>query len=190
MAETERQRGKLLFYALLIALLLLSLVRIITASSAKTFGLELLGLLLLSVLSLLAFVGYSAGWGERVFLAIFSLYLVNLVLLWLFKERLYVVLLIVALIGFFLSFPRAKAAATKPATEPPSVVFYDDKEKKKASAPTVNYFPGKYVASRNSNVYHEPKCEWAKKIEKSRRVWFEDQRAAIEKGYKKHSCVM
>ncbi len=189
MAGTERQRGTLLFYALLIALLLLSLVRIVTASSAKTFGLELLGLLLLSVLSLLAFMGYSSGWGERVFLAIFSLYLVNLVLLWLFKERLYVVLFVVALIGFVLSFPRPKAAA-KPTTEPHSVVFYNDEEKKKTSAPTVNYSPGKYVASKNSNVYHEPKCEWAKKIEKSRRAWFEDQRAAIEKGYKKHSCVL
>jgi len=49
--------------------------------------------------------------------------------------------------------------------------------------------PGKYVASKQSNVYHEPKCDWAKKIAKNRQLWFNTKENAWEKGYKGHSCV-
>jgi hypothetical protein len=49
--------------------------------------------------------------------------------------------------------------------------------------------PGKYVASQRSNIYHEPKCDWAKKIHPSRRVWFASKEDAWEKGYKSHECV-
>ena len=49
--------------------------------------------------------------------------------------------------------------------------------------------PGKYVASARSNIYHAPKCEWAKKINSIRRVWFKSKEAAWEKGYKAHNCV-
>lgn len=61
--------------------------------------------------------------------------------------------------------------------------------KEKAPAVKTTFTPGKYVASKRSNVYHEPKCEWAKKIQKDRQVWFESREEALNKGYKKHSCV-
>ncbi len=51
------------------------------------------------------------------------------------------------------------------------------------------FTPGKYVASKRSNVYHEPRCDWAKKIKKDRRVWFVSREEALNKGYKKHDCV-
>jgi len=61
-----------------------------------------------------------------------------------------------------------------------------EKSVKKAKAV---HNPGKYVASKNSNNYHEPKCEWAKKIAVERRVWFKSKEEAWEKGFKAHSCI-
>ena len=58
-----------------------------------------------------------------------------------------------------------------------------------AKKPAAKHSPGKYVASNMSNVYHEPKCEWAKRIAKNRRVWFKDKREATNKKYRKHACV-
>ena len=49
--------------------------------------------------------------------------------------------------------------------------------------------PGKYIASTGGSVYHEPKCDWAKRIVKKRMVWFNDKRSANRKGYRGHSCV-
>ncbi len=59
----------------------------------------------------------------------------------------------------------------------------------KKSDKSARFNPGKYVASNMSNTYHEPRCEWAKKISANRRVWFKDKQEAQKKGYKKHSCV-
>ena len=56
-------------------------------------------------------------------------------------------------------------------------------------SPTVKFSPGKYVASKFSNNYHEPKCEWAKKISRHHRVWFSSKDEAVKKGYKGHGCV-
>ena len=55
--------------------------------------------------------------------------------------------------------------------------------------PIIKHSPGKYVASKRSNTYHEPRCEWAKKISESHRLWFKAKEQAWEKGYKAHDCV-
>jgi len=51
------------------------------------------------------------------------------------------------------------------------------------------FYPGKFIASSNSDYYHSPKCDWAKKIVQSRRVWFQSKEEAKKKGYKMHSCL-
>jgi hypothetical protein len=51
------------------------------------------------------------------------------------------------------------------------------------------YYPGKFIASSNSTYYHAPKCDWAKKINEKRRVWFSSKEEARKKGYKMHSCL-
>ena len=61
------------------------------------------------------------------------------------------------------------------------------KEVKKVSK--AKHSPGKYVASKRSNIYHEPRCEWAKKIKEERRLWFAEKEEAQGKGYRKHECV-
>ena len=51
------------------------------------------------------------------------------------------------------------------------------------------YSPGKFVGSKNSNKYHAPKCDWAKRIKKKQRIWFNSEAEARRKGYSKHSCL-
>jgi predicted membrane protein len=62
-------------------------------------------------------------------------------------------------------------------------------KKTSAKKTSAKHSPGKFIASKNSNNYHEPKCEWAKKIKKPSRIWFESKEEAWEKGYKAHSCI-
>ena len=123
-------------------------------------------------------------------------------------------LLLLTLIGFLMSFPKkpdqedCHECFEKPEfeEEPHSEVFDPVvKEEEKSETKVVKtvdvktkavkeivkakHSPGKYIASSYSNVYHEPKCEWAKRISVKRRVWFKDKREATNKKYKKHSCV-
>ena len=71
--------------------------------------------------------------------------------------------------------------------EPKAAVEVEAKES--ATPVKAKFIPGKYEASKRSNVYHEPKCDWAKKIQKVRQVWFASREEALNKGYKKHDCV-
>ncbi len=194
--EKSKQITLLIMYALILGLLFYGLVRILDAGGKKFFLLEFMGLLVLLLLSLAAFMSYGSYRGRVLFFVVFLLYLGNLVLIWYFKDKLYLVLLLLAVLGFILSFPvrRKKAVAAsktpKKAEELHNMVFEESKEENSVkSKSTTAYSPGKYVASKSSNVYHEPKCEWARKIEKSRQLWFEDKKEAIEKGFRKHECV-
>ncbi len=80
-------------------------------------------------------------------------------------------------------------------TEPFENFVFETNDKKKAARKGANvkaaavHSPGKYIASKYGNTYHEPKCEWAKKINKTHQVWFAVKENAWEKGYKAHECV-
>ncbi|MDO5563117.1 MAG: hypothetical protein Q4F74_05830 [Synergistaceae bacterium] len=39
--------------------------------------------------------------------------------------------------------------------------------------------PGKYVASRQRDVFHLTTCQWAQKLDKNNRVWYKTRAAAI-----------
>ncbi len=65
----------------------------------------------------------------------------------------------------------------------------NEKNKNSASKNSVSYEPGKYVCSSRGNVYHEAKCDWAKKVSKTHRLWFNSRKEAEDKGYKPHNCV-
>lgn len=49
--------------------------------------------------------------------------------------------------------------------------------------------PGRYVASKKSNMFHTPKCEWSKRIKDDRMVWFKDRKVAEQDGLIAHNCV-
>ena len=201
-------KTKLLFHSLLFLILFFGLISLLETFKGRTVYLELLGLGFLLLLSLVGYVGYAQKWGERVFFFVYLFYLVNLILMWYFLGSLYLVLVVLALLGFWLSLPSAEEKEKKPAKvkkeeEPHSEVYaplppVKKKEEMveaaavKTSAkekPQTKFTPGKYVASKMGNTYHLPKCEWAKKIAKSRRVWFASQEDAWEQKYKAHSCI-
>ncbi|MBI2146201.1 hypothetical protein HYU22_02585 [Candidatus Woesearchaeota archaeon] len=190
-------------HGILLLVLLVALVRIVIASRGLLFSLEMIGLLFLVVLSVASMGWYHSSRARWTLFTIFVAYAINLVLLWLVQGKAYVVLLVLAVVGIFISLPHQRKAdkvsksksstETKPAAEEPHSVVFDSakstasaSEAKKAA---VTFSPGKYVASKNSNVYHKPTCDWAKKIAKSRQVWFADKKEAWAKGYKKHSCL-
>ena len=140
-------------------------------------------------------------------------YLVNLVLVWRYTDGISFLLLFLALIGFLMAVPKKVCSSCEPesevvpqfvseASEEPHSEVFDVSEveveeepvvkvtkKVAAKKPAVKHSPGKYVASNMSNVYHEPKCEWAKRIKSDRLIWFKDKREATNKKYKKHICV-
>lgn len=205
---------KLFFSGLLLVLLLFGLIRIVYSSGGKMFILELFGLLVLLLLSIIGLGGYGKPWGERVVFFVFLLYLLNLVLIWLVTKELVVVLMVLALTGFILSVPFGSRHKKESGESLHSQVFEEPKQPppqpkavhsaqpktvqsavpmslapSKAEKPAAKFVPGKYVASKSSNTYHEPKCDWAKKIKEERRIWFASKEEAWEKGYKAHGCV-
>lgn len=202
----DKSFGKLFFYALLLVVLLFGLIKVLINAGGNFFRLELLGFLVLLVMSVAGCIGYARAWGERVWFGAFVLYLINLVLMWYVTRELSIILLVLGVVGFISSIPRA-AASPKPkypkaaeVTEPHSVVFdapgkkavsetTDTPKTKEESKTTAKFTPGKYIASKSGNVYHEPKCDWAKKIRKARQVWFNTKEEAWEKGFKAHDCV-
>ena len=208
----QKSSGKIIAYSILLGILFIGLIRIILLLPKKILVLEALGLLLLLLLSLIGFIGCSKGWGERVLFFVFLFYLINIVLIRYFLNSLYFVLLFLALVGFLMSLPKRSHYHTinrvvnkqkdpyskEPHSEifdvpveevPPQKMPPQKKMVKKSTAKTTKFSPGKYVASKRSNIYHEPKCDWAKKIKKDRQVWFNNKEEAWEKGYRAHSCV-
>lgn len=190
----QKSAGKFFFQALLLLVLLLGL-------SLKGFstGIEAMSFVALLLLSVVSLVAYKTN-GKNLLFVIYSLFIVNIVFLWLPTHSLYFTLLLAGLIGLWLSMPsrKSKEKCCEPVPSPPPQKIVDGKvveakvepkaEEKAAPAKT-KFTPGKYVASKRSNVYHEPKCEWAKKIQKDRQLWFADRKEALNKGYKKHDCV-
>ncbi|MBT4804848.1 hypothetical protein HON71_01620 [Candidatus Woesearchaeota archaeon] len=202
MAE-EKSFGKLFVYAIILVLLFFGMIRIFINTAGNFFNLELLGFLFLLLLALIGFIGYVKVWGERVLFFVFLFYLVNLVLVWRYTDGISFLLLFLALIGFLMAVPKKVCSSCEPEVvseeEPHSEVFDVPEVKEEASEvvvkkvaakkPAVKHSPGKYVASNMSNVYHEPKCEWAKRIKSDRLIWFKDKREATNKKYKGHVCV-
>ena len=111
-----KNKGKLVFYALLFAILFLGLIQTIMNYSKLTLRLELFGFLLLIIATFIGFVGYDKHWGERVFFFVFLAYLTNLVLLWSMKQDMYPLLAILALAGFVMSVPKQNFAPRKTQT--------------------------------------------------------------------------
>ncbi len=200
MAE-EKNKGKLIFYGLLLIILFFGLIGIFISSRGLFFGLELAGMLFLLLLSLIALSGYQKSWGERALFFVFLFYIVNLVLVWYFVGPLYLVLLFIALLGFVMSVPRKCCSGCKTCVpsppemvdeEPHSEVFdmpSEPERKAVSEKKTASYSPGKYVASKRGKYFHEPKSEWAKKITKANQVWFQYKKESYKQGYKEQKDV-
>ena len=189
---------KLVFYAILSVILLFAMAQIIINLSSLFLIFELTLFLLFLVLTLASFITFC-GQGERIFFLFFLLYLANTLVVGIILNAVYIVLLLLSLIGFFISIPKREETHSRPKLikEPHSIVFDPPEESLTAEVVTTatktkstkKHFPGKYLASKQSNVYHAPKCEWAKKIKKKHHLWFPEKEDAWGKGYRAHKCV-
>lgn len=61
-------------------------------------------------------------------------------------------------------------------------------ELKKAQKAAATFTPGKFVASKKGNAFHVAKCDWAARIGKENRIWFNSKEEAVSKGYSEHKC--
>ncbi|MBI2573476.1 hypothetical protein HYV86_06440 [Candidatus Woesearchaeota archaeon] len=194
----------LALYGVLGALLLIGTALLVRLSSTNFFVLQVLLLLVAVIIFTVGFITFAQGKGRMFFFIGFLLFIVLEIVLLIAGRGVQNVVpfLIVALIGFFLSMPPRHRSIKVTSSEPHSMVFDAPMPKpveevkttvvKPIAAKTVvkvEHSPGKYLASKQSNQYHEPKCEWATKISSKRRVWFQDKEEAWEKGYKAHTCV-
>jgi hypothetical protein len=195
----KKSVAKLIIYAIFLVISFFSLIALIRDGSGLFLNLEIIGLIFMLLLTVIGLAGYNKAWGERVLFFVFLLYIINLVLMWYFRENLYLVLLLIGLIGFFMALPKKEDNYIEPKSpsEDPHNVAFDKPVKeskgvhavKKVNSTAAKHSPGKYVASKRSNIYHAPKCEWAKKIKKERQKWFATKEEAWEEGYKAHNCV-
>ena len=199
---------KLTSYAVLFVLLFFGLLQVTLQARGKVFALEALGALVLALFVFAGGLTYDKGKGEKLFFAVFVLVIANLLFLRAFTGDLYVVMPLFALVGVALGFPRRCAPRCydddRKTEEPHSVVFDPAKngeekkvgekgkmeqEVKTETKNTATFSPGKYVASSKSNVFHEARCDWAKKVSKTHQLWFSSKKEAEEKKYKPHGCV-
>ncbi len=234
---------KLILTSIFVLATFLGLIRVLsTYQGSNFFPLEVVGIVMLLGITLGGYVTYNTLWGERLFMLMYLLALVNFLVVWYFKDAFHIVLVLVTIVGFIFAIPtevfrpatrQRQGQQTKLETyydnteeQPHSQIFeenvkrlnstepfgsfvFETKEEKKtqhkgpatkittktttpAKATTSKvtlHSPGKYLASKYGNTYHEPRCEWAKKINKSHQVWFAAKENAWEKGYKAHDCV-
>ncbi|MEK6892470.1 MAG: hypothetical protein AABX25_04750, partial [Nanoarchaeota archaeon] len=61
-------------------------------------------------------------------------------------------------------------------------------EQKNAASMEKTFTPGKFIATKKGNKFHQPKCVWANNINKENQVWFNSKVDAIAKGYSEHKC--
>ena len=47
---------------------------------------------------------------------------------------------------------------------------------------------GMFVASKNSKIYHNPDCQYVKRIKEENKIWFQSAKEAEDKGYSPHNC--
>lgn len=179
--------------AIILAILFFGLIQLLVTRTGTVFYLELIGLFLLLILTIIGFVGSSKSWGYVFLCMVFLFYILNILAIRVFLGKLYLTLLIISVVGFLLSIPPKSMPKPRPAkptqTDQPHSMVFDENKPMAVQKVTTVYSPGKYVASSRSNQYHEPTCDWAKKIAKERRIWFDKKEDAWEKSYKAHSCV-
>lgn len=180
--------------ALLLLLALVGLTMVLEKLSGLPQAMQLFALVVILALGFVGLVGYAHRWGERVLFVVFLLMVLNSLAVWPLAATWAAALLLVSVAGFLLNVatwhPAAPPRKALPAApqEPYSQVF-EPEAKRTVTQPVAQFTPGRFVASRTSTFFHAPVCDWAKKIMKSRQVWFSSKEEAFQQGLKAHGCI-
>ena len=135
----------------------------------------LLALLLIGVVSAIG-INNNFRWAWILLALFFAFVFINMLFIYVITTveiPYFLVLLVVAVVGFFIS------------------LFGIEKEEVEKVEEKVEktFKPGKYIASKTGAKFHAPKCDWAKKVKKDNAVWFDSKEEATKAGYKADSCV-
>ncbi len=101
----EKSRPKLAFYALILALLFFGLIHVLFKGHGTYLRIELIGVALLVLLTLISFFNYHQSWGEHLLFFVFLFYIINLILIWAYNSSFYLILFFLSLVGFLMSIP-------------------------------------------------------------------------------------
>jgi hypothetical protein len=168
---------------IILLIVFLGMILIIFKFDGIQFLLELLAIVVLLLISFIALIpaysGSRGGWG---FLSgVFLLILLNLLVIFIrlnLGGKTFLLTMLFAALGFVISIANIKKEE-----------MYEPIEEDKKEEVYTNFEPGKYIGSTTGSTYHAPTCEWGKKIKEANQVWFDDDKEAKKKGYKKHSCL-
>ena len=163
---------------------------------------EFMILLVLFPVAIISAVGASNSlrWAWITLMLIFAFVFIDILFIYVIstvKVQYFLLLLVVATVGFFISLfniknPKKEFAKTEVENEKSGINVekieaektYDVNNQIKKT-----YKPGKYIASKLRGDYHVPKCDWAKKIHKNNAVWFKNDSEAKKSGYTAHDCI-
>lgn len=73
--------------------------------------------------------------------------------------------------------------------EPVQIIETNILKAKAGDTDTGDAFKQNFVGSKNSDKYHLPDCQWAKRIKKENQIWFSSRQEAENKGYSPGSCI-
>ncbi len=142
-----------------------------------------LGILMFFTLISMVLIYNDAKFGWTLMTFILAFILIDFLFIYLFKlsqSSLLLLTAVVGLVGFIISVVNIKGP--EELEEPEDVEEISSSVKKE-------FKPGKYIASKTGAKFHSPKCDWAKKIKKANRVWFDSKEEARKAGYKTDDCV-
>lgn len=203
---------RFLISSLLVIILLLGLLKVIFSYSGLLFKLEVVGLVIITFISLIGLTFSKDRAGAGFLFMVGLLATINFLLITLIGRAMHGWLFVVAVLLLLVNlFPGKKERIKKVQKDnikemdeqenefDHSQVFDPVKKNTKEVANTTNTVPlksqstkkssGRFVASKRSSIYHSPKCEWAQKINPERKLSFQTKEDAWEKGYKAHDCV-
>lgn len=120
---------RFILYLILLVLTFSGLTSIVYNSGGDWLQLSIL--ILLMILSITGLICWTKPVGERLFFFVSLLSLTDIVLIWVFKDSLYLVLLFLTLVIYLLSLPKAKEKVDKKVNEEPHSVVFDPVEQKK-----------------------------------------------------------
>ena len=181
--------GGFLVHTIILVILFLSLINIVFSFHAKMLIGEVLLLMFFILIAFISMAGKlgANNWSNGGLFFLYGLNLVNFIFIWLIDGRIPSGTIILTIIGFLIAMIAFKTYEEEDDFEDNFEEIQAPKEE--SPAVTSSFEPGKYVASKTGKKFHVPKCDWAKKINKSRQVWFNDQDEAKQKGLKPCDCV-
>ncbi len=180
------------YFTLLVILFLNTLAMILLVFKLKeSIFIEFMLMLFFLITSIIILTGVyrNKNWAWKLATIYFLVYLINAFYLYIFIIDIsskFSLTTLLSAIGFLMATVSIKKEKPEEEIEiePPKEVKVRPYGEKKTE-----FKPGKYVASKTGTVYHIPKCDWAKRINRKNRAWLKDKAEAKKKGYKKHNCV-